>query len=88
MLLQRGLMIKVLRWGAICQDKSPINIQANIFSEEVPYDRRLSIRLTEPSEQNAFAFEYFCNQINYLQDRLPQLTDTQLEKIIVNAGQE
>lgn len=70
---------------AIYQNESPINIQANIFSEKVPYDRRLSIRLTDASGSNAFAFGYLCDQIRYMQERLPQLTEIQLDKIITDA---
>lgn len=67
---------------AVYKDKLPINIQVNLFSEKVSYDRRLSIRLTNSPNKHYFAFEYFCNQIDYLRDRLPECPIEQLKQLL------
>lgn len=69
---------------AIYKDDEPQKIQVNLFSERVPYDKRLAISLDSSSEKNHLAFEYFCNQINLLKERLPELSITELERIINN----
>lgn len=67
---------------AIYKDKLPLNIQVNLFSEKVSYDKRLSIRLTNNPNEHYFAFQYFCNQIIYLKNRLPECTADKLKQII------
>lgn len=67
---------------AIYKDKLPINIQINLFSEKVSYDQRLSIRLTNSPNENYFAFGYFCSQIDYLRNRLPECSIEEIKQII------
>ena len=67
---------------AVYKDKLPINVQANLFSEKVSYDKRLSIRLTNAPNEHYFAFDYFCNQINSLRERLPECSMEEIQQII------
>lgn len=67
---------------AIYKDTLPISIQANIFSDKVSYDKRLSIRLTNSAYEHYFAYDYFCNQIDYLRTRLSECSVEQLKEII------
>lgn len=60
----------------------PRRIQANFFSEKVPYDKRLAISLDQSVEKSKFAYDYFCNQIEMLRKRLPECTISEIEKII------
>lgn len=67
---------------AVYRDSKPKTIQANLFSEKVAYDKRLAISVNDFTEKNHFAYEYFCNQIESLRNRLPECTITGLEAMI------
>lgn len=67
---------------ATYKNSKPRRIQANFFSEKVPYDKRLAISLDQSVEKSKFAYDYFCNQIELLRSRLPECTITELEKIV------
>ena len=67
---------------AIYKDSLPISIQANIFSDKILYDKRLSIRLTNTSYEHYFAYDYFCNQIDCMRNRLSECSVEQLQEII------
>lgn len=69
---------------AVYRDGIPQTIQANLFSEKVPYDKRLALSLEVSSERNRFAYDYFCSQIKFLEERLPECSLEELEKIIYN----
>lgn len=67
---------------ATYKNSNPRRIQANFFSEKVPYDKRLAISLEQSVEKSKFAYDYFCNQIEMLRKRLPECTIPELERII------
>lgn len=67
---------------AVYRDGTPRRIQANLFSEKVPYDKRLALNLEASSEKNRFAYDYFCKQIESLEERLPECSLEDLEKVV------
>lgn len=67
---------------AVYRDGTPRRIQANLFSEKVPYDKRLALNLEASSEKNRFAYDYFCKQIESLEKRLPECSLEDLEKVV------
>lgn len=69
---------------AVYRDSKPKSIQANLFSEKVAYDKRLAISINDSIEKYHFAYEYFCNQIISLRNRLSECTIEELEIMIHN----
>lgn len=67
---------------ATYKNLNPRRIQANFFSEKVPYDKRLAVSLDQSVEKSKFAYDYFCNQIELLRNRLPECTISELEEIV------
>lgn len=66
---------------AVYRSSKPHKIQVNLFSEKVPYDKRLAISIDGSVEKNHFAYDYFSKQIELLKCRLPECTISELENI-------
>lgn len=62
------------------KNAEPQKIQINLFSEKVPYDKRLAITLDESMEKNHLAYNYFCEQIKLLKKRSPECTIADLKR--------
>lgn len=71
---------------AVYREGTPQKIQANLFSEKVPYDKRLALSLEASSEKNRLAYDYFCNQIKSMEERLPECSMEELAEIIHNGA--
>lgn len=67
---------------AVYRDSKPLKIQVNLFSEKVSYDKRLALSIDDSVEQNHIAYDYFCNQITSLRNRLKECSIEDLEAII------
>lgn len=66
------------------QGIKPRLIQVNFFSGKVAYDKRLALWIENSTAQSQIAYDYFCDRIIELQNRLNELSDDQLVSILRN----
>ena len=64
------------------QDIKPRAIQVNFYSGKVAYDKRLALWIENSCAQSQIAYDYFCERIEELKNRIEPTSDEALKSII------